>query len=142
MPERTGAVEPSPRLLPELTPSNRAFWTGGARGELLILRCASCRRWVHPPTNACPVCGGDVQPEAVSGRGTLFTFTVNWHPYNPAVPLPILIAIVELVEQEGLRFTTNIVDCEPEDLAIGMPVEVRFEDHGEIWVPVFAPAPA
>jgi hypothetical protein len=126
--------------LPKLNDSNRHFWTGGARGELLILRCRSCGRWVHPPTDVCLACGGELRPEAVSGRGSLFTYTVNWHPYNPAVPLPILIAIVELVEQDGLRFTTNVVDCAPEDLAIGMPLQVRFEDYGEVWVPVFAPA--
>ena len=48
----TGArvVEPAvPRMLPALTPRNRAFWTGGASGRLLIQRCADCDRWVHPP---------------------------------------------------------------------------------------------
>jgi uncharacterized OB-fold protein len=56
------------------------------------------------------------------------------------VPVPILLAIVELPEQKGLRFTTNIVNCEPADLKIGMPVNVLFEQYGEVWVPVFAPA--
>jgi uncharacterized OB-fold protein len=74
----------------------------------------------------------------VSGQGEVFTYTVNWHPFNPAVPVPIVIAMVELPEG-GVRFTTNIVDCAPADVRIGMPVEVRFESHGEIWVPVFAP---
>ena len=69
----------------------------------------------------------------------MFTFTVNRHPYNPAVPLPYVIAIVELPEQEGLRFTTNIVHCEPEAVTIGMPVRVLFEQYGEIYVPVFEP---
>ena len=132
--------ELGPRMLPTLTPENRAFWTGGAKGELLILRCRSCGLWVHPPRRTCPACDGDeLVPEAVSGKGTVFTFTVNRHPYNPAVPLPYVLAIVELVEQENLRFTTNIVDCVPESVEIGMPVRVAFEDHGEIFVPVFEP---
>jgi len=130
----------SERILPPLTELNRPFWTGGARGDLLILRCRTCGHWVHPPASPCPACGGDsLVPEPVSGKGTIFTYTVNWHPFNPEVPVPVLIAIVELPEQEGLRFTTNIVGCEPEDVRIGLPVEVRFEDHGEIWVPVFTP---
>ena len=78
-------------------------------------------------------------PEATSGKGTVFTFTINRHPYNPAVPLPYVIAIVELPEQEGLRFTTNIVHCAPEDVTIGMPVRVLFEQYDEIYVPVFEP---
>jgi uncharacterized OB-fold protein len=128
-------------MLPELTPLNRDFWTGGADGELRILRCQECRFWIHPPVDTCPSCGSkSVKAEATSGRGTVFTFTVNRHPYNPDVPLPILIAIVELDEQANLRFTTNIVGCEPDDLRIGMPVAVQFEQHGEVFVPVFAPA--
>ena len=50
-------------------------------------------------------------------------------------------ALVELVEQEGLRFMTNLVNCDPESVSIGMPVRVLFEDHGEIFVPVFEPDP-
>jgi uncharacterized protein len=129
-----------PRMLPPLTDANRAFWTGGANGELLILRCATCRRWVHPPAATCPDDGCALAPEAVSGRGTVFSFTVNRHIYNPAVPPPYVIAIVELDEQPNLRFTTNIVGCAPEDVAIGMPVTVTFEPHGEVFVPVFQPA--
>ena len=63
----------------------------------------------------------------MSGRGTVFTYTVNHQPFNPAVPVPYVIAIVELEEQAGLRIATNIVDCEPESVCIGLPVEVRFE---------------
>ena len=127
-------------MLPQLTPQNRHFWTGGANGELLILRCGACGRWVHPPASACPSGdGGELVPEATSGKGTVFTFTINRHPYNPAVPLPYVIAIVELPEQVGLRFTTNIVNCEPEAVTIGMPVRVLFEQYDEIFVPVFEP---
>jgi uncharacterized protein len=130
----------SARILPPLDELNRPFWTGGARGELLILRCQTCRDWVHPPVSPCPSCGGgELVPEPASGKGSVFTYTVNWHPFNPEAPVPTLIAIVELREQDGLRFTTNIVGCPPEELRIGLPVEVRFEEHGEVWVPVFVP---
>jgi uncharacterized protein len=132
----------SQRMLPTLTPENRPFWTGGADGKLLILRCGACGRWVHPPAAECPTGdGGALAPEAVSGKGTVFTFTVNRHPYNPTVPLPYVIAVVALPEQEGLRFMTNVVNCDPESVTIGMPVRVLFEDHGEIFVPIFEPDP-
>ena len=139
----TGArvVEPAvPRMLPALTPRNRAFWTGGASGRLLIQRCADCDRWVHPPGDRCPVCGGELRAEPVSGRGTVFTFTVNAHQFHPDVPPPNLIAIVELAEQEDLRIPTDIVGCEPAGLRCGLPVRVLFERHGEIFYPLFEPA--
>ena len=131
----------APRMLPPLTDVNRPFWTGGARGELLVQRCQGCGRWVLPPTDRCPACDGELRAEPVSGRGTVFTFTVNRHPYNPAVPLPYVVALVELEEQAGLRCMTNIVGCEPEAVVIDMPVRVRFEDRGEVFVPVFEPDP-
>lgn len=129
----------SPRLAPPLDGVSRPFWTGGANRQLLIQRCESCTRWVHPPTGLCPDCTGPLVAEEVSGRGSVFTFTVNRHPYNPEVPVPYVIAIVELDEQPGLRFTTNVVGCEPEAVHIGMPVEVTFEPAGEAWAPVFQP---
>jgi uncharacterized protein len=128
----------APRILPALTPENRAFWTGGAAGELRILRCASCRRFVHPPAPTCP-CGGALAPEAVSGRGTVFTFTVNHQPFRAEVPPPYVIAIVELAEQADLRLPTNLVHCAPEAVHCGMKVRVVFEPQGEIFVPLFEP---
>ena len=75
--------------------------------------------------------------------GRVFTYTVNYQPFNPAVPVPYVIAIVELAEQADLRIAANIVDCEPDSVHVGMPVEVRFERHdvddGSVFVPVFAP---
>jgi uncharacterized OB-fold protein len=76
----------------------------------------------------------------VSGRGTIFTYTVNRHQYHPDVPPPYVIAIVELDEQPDLRVVANVVGCDEPDLRIGLPVEVGFEQHGEHHVPVFAPA--
>jgi uncharacterized OB-fold protein len=120
---------------------NRPFWTGGADGQLLIQFCASCQRWIYPPAPRCAECEGSLEWRPVSGAGTVFTFTVNRHQYHPDVPAPYVIAIVELAEQPGLRFTTNIVDCDPDAVEIGMPVQVTFEPAGdEAWAPVFRPA--
>lgn len=126
-----------PRILPALTDVNRSYWTGGAEGRLLIERCVDCRRWQHPPKGVCAECGGRAEPEAVSGRGTVFTFTVNQQPYHPEVPPPYVIAIVELEEQADLRVPTNIVGCPPEAVTIGAPVRITFEQHGDVHVPVF-----
>jgi uncharacterized protein len=129
----------APRILPPLTDVNRAFWTGGASGQLLIQRCTGCSRWVHPPTNRCLSCDSALSVEAVSGDGTIFTLTVNHHEYNPAVPPPYVIAIVVLEEQDDLRIPTNIVNADHEALEIGTRVRVLFERHGDVFVPVFEP---
>ena len=131
------------RMLPTLTDHNRAFWTGGGNGELLIPWCEHCQLWVLPPGADCRDCGGALDTRPVSGRGTVFTYTVNYQPFLPAVPVPYVIAIVQLDEQSDLRIAANIVDCEPDSVHIGLPVEVRFERHDvgddRVYVPVFAP---
>jgi uncharacterized protein len=127
------------RMLPALTDVNRDFFTGGATGQLLIQHCASCDRWIHPPTSACPTCDGPLEAKPVSGRGTVFTYTLNLQKFHPEHETPNLIAIVVLDEQDDLRVVTNIVGATVEDVSIGMPVEVAFERHGEIFYPVFEP---
>ena len=139
----SGEVAAPGRMLPELTAHNREFWTGGVDGRLHIPYCESCGRWVLPPEADCPHCDATLGARAVSGEGTVFTYTVNHHSFNPTVPSPYVIAIVELVEQSDLRLAANIVDCEPDSVTIGMPVAVRFEKQetadGTAFVPVFAP---
>ncbi|HEX3705887.1 MAG TPA: OB-fold domain-containing protein [Mycobacteriales bacterium] len=125
------------RMLPKLTDANRAFWTGGANGDLLVQHCDACDRWLLPPVEACPACGGAVTVRPVSGRGTVFTYTTNYHQFHPDVPPPNLIAIVTLDEQDDLRLMTNLIGCTEDDVASGSAVQVRFEDHGEVFYPVF-----
>jgi hypothetical protein len=129
------------RVLPRLTDRNRHFWTGGAAGELRFLRCRACGTFVHPPAPLCPAClSRDLAPEAVSGRATVVTFTLNHQPWVPGPDHPYAIAIVEIEEQPGLRLMTNVVNCPPESVRIGMPVRVVFEQHEDVFVPLFEPA--
>ncbi len=107
--------------------------------QLLIEHCDKCGRWVHPAAGECRDCGGPLAARPVSGRGTVFTYTVNYHPYNPEIPVPYVIAIVELAEQSGLRVAANIVGCEPESVTCGMAVGILGE-RGSGGAPQFAPA--
>ncbi|HEY7052715.1 MAG TPA: Zn-ribbon domain-containing OB-fold protein [Mycobacterium sp.] len=142
MPDEVLPATPA-RILPKLDEHNRAFWTAGADGHLMIARCTQCGLWVHPPPADCPDCGSALVARPVSGYGTVFTYTVNHQPFNPAVPVPYVIAIVELAEQTDLRIAANIVECEPDSVYVGLPVEVRFEHHDvdgeDVFVPLFAP---
>lgn len=123
-----------------MTWESRPFWTGGEKGQLLIHRCRSCRGWYHPPAPACYRCRStDVGPEEVSGAARVAAFTINEHPWLPAFPPPYVIAIVEIDEDPTVRLTTNIIDCEPSAVHIGMPVRVGFDHCDDTWVPVFRP---
>ena len=88
----------------------------------------------------CPQCHSKAQHwEAVSGRATLHTYTVNHQAWMPGPELPYVVAIVELPEQAGLRLTTNIVGCPIAELEIGMALRVTFEQHDDVWIPLFEP---
>ena len=130
----------SPRTLPDLEPHTEAFWTGGQSGRLMINRCQACHRYVHPPVPMCPTCHSrDVTPEAVSGKATVASFTVNHVPWVPNLPVPYVFAAVELEEQPGLRLSTEIVNIDPEAVSIGMAVQVVFKQQKEIYLPLFEP---
>jgi uncharacterized OB-fold protein len=117
-----------------------AYWDGAARGELVIQRCGDCGHWIHFPEPACPSCGSErLGFEPVSGVGTIETFSVIHRSFVPefADRTPYVIAWIALPEQAGLRVFANVTDCEPREVAIGMPVEVCFEQRDGRAVPNF-----
>ena len=129
-----------PRSLPALDFDNRPYWTGGEHGQLLIQRCQRCSHYIHPPTSFCPACESrDTACEPVSGRGRVVTFSVNYRQWVPGLPDRYVIALVAIDEQDDVRLATNIVDCDPDDVDFDMPVQVRFEQNEDMWVPLFAP---
>jgi hypothetical protein len=87
----------------------------------------------------CPVCRSrQWEPRVVSGRGTIIGYTVNRHQWSPAFVPPYALAVVALAEDPSVRLTTMIVGGDPEAVAIGQEVEVRFEHHEDVWLPLFA----
>jgi acetyl-CoA acetyltransferase/uncharacterized OB-fold protein len=128
------------RPLPQLTPANEWFWTAGADGRLRVQRCDDCHALVHPPVPICPVCRSRAwAPHAVSGRATVVALTVNHHRWLPDLEPPYVIANVALEEDPSVRLTTNVVGCPPEAVHIGQEVAVRFEQHEDVWLPLFEP---
>jgi uncharacterized protein len=127
------------RLLPRLTDDVAFFWTSGEDGVLRFLRCDDCGFYIHPPGPVCPRClSRHVQPQPVSGLGHVETFTVNYQQWIPGSD-PYIIAWVSIDEQPDVRLTTNLVGVEPDDVWIGMPVRVLFEQADDVWLPLFAP---
>jgi uncharacterized OB-fold protein len=130
---------PSLRLLPYLSDDNRFFWTSGEDGTLRILRCNACNFFIHPPAPLCRRClSRDVAPAAVSGRGRVESYSINHQQWIPGSD-PYVIAWISLHEQPDVRLTANLVDVEPSDLFVGMEVAVEFEQHEDVFLPLFRP---
>ncbi|MFF3567549.1 thiolase C-terminal domain-containing protein [Nocardia jiangxiensis] len=135
--------EPIPvRPLPQPTLASAEFWRSGADGILRISRCGDCQRWFHPPMPVCPTCHSRaVEPTPTSGKATVVGFSVNHQTWLPAFPPPYVVAVVALDEDDRARLTTNIVGCEPDSVHLGMRVRVRFEQHEDLYIPLFEPDP-
>jgi uncharacterized OB-fold protein len=133
-------VESFPRILPKVTGRNAHFWHGGADGVLRLQRCQMCRRYLHPPSPVCPSCRSMwLTPEPLCGRGSVYAFTVNHYRWLPNMEPPYVVALVELVEQDGLRLLTNIVGCPTDEVRTGMAVEVVFSRNQDVYVPLWRP---
>jgi uncharacterized protein len=127
--------------LPRIDEESKGYWEACQRHELVVQRCLDCGRMRHYARALCPACLSErVEWVRCSGRGTVYTFTVTHQNQAPGFrdALPYVLAYVEL--EEGVRLLTNIVECAPEAVAIGMPVSVVFEDATpEVTLPKFKP---
>jgi uncharacterized protein len=132
----------APRVLPRLDSENRFFWTSGAEGQLRFLRCQDCSTFIHPPRPVCRRCLSEkVAPEAVAGTGTIDTYTVNYQAWRPDLEVPYVIARVAIDGAPGVFLTTNIVGCAVDTVEIGDRVRVKFEQHGDVYLPLFERIP-
>lgn len=113
--------------LPKITRQSKPFWEACKRHELTIQRCTECG-WTHlPPAELCPKCSSELEWIPASGRGKVHTFTIFYVSYHPEFQdLPYNVSIIEL--EEGPLLLSNVVNCENEDIKVGMPVKVLFED--------------
>ncbi len=116
------------------------FWDACLRSEFLVHRCGRCSRdyW---PASSCTEHGGDAMRWVpASGRGEVHTWTVFRRTYDPelGLPVPYIVAVIQL--DEGPFFHTNLVDCAPEDVAVGLPVEAVFTElRPGVVIPRFRP---
>jgi uncharacterized OB-fold protein len=126
-PERTPGLP-----LPRLYEWNRPYFQAALAGKLVLQQCRACGQLIYYPRPACPEClSMDYDWVELSGRGTVYSFAIVWRPQHPAfLPrVPITLATIQL--DEGPQMVSNIVNCPPERVVIGLPVRVVFERVSE-----------
>ncbi len=137
-------------LLPELATINpsdvtRPFWDACKRRELVMQHCAACDRYQHPPLAGCRRCGGaQLAWKPVGGRGQVFSFTVIHHPAIPQLreQVPYAAVVVELDEAPEARLVSNLLDVSPDEIEVGMPVELAWDEVEGVVFPRFRSAGA
>jgi uncharacterized OB-fold protein len=125
--------------LPAMEGLTQEFYGWCKQHELRFQRCADCGAWRHVPREMCAACGSWKWEWAPSsGRGTVFTWTVASRALHPAFQQNVPYAPTVIEMEEGVRLLSEVVDCAPEQLKIGMRVEVVFDDvTPEITLPKF-----
>ena len=120
------------------------FWDGVGQHKLMILQCQNCGHYIHYPRPVCRFClSTDLSPKQVSGKATIFSWTETWQAFHPfwIDKIPYILANVELVEQEGLKMMSNIIDCPEDQLKAGLALEVVFKEVAPgLTLPLFRPA--
>jgi hypothetical protein len=130
------------RNLPVPTKASAEYWDACRRHELLIQRCTGCAKLQFYPRLVCASCSeNSLQWIRASGRATLTTYTIVRRPVSRAYAAAVPYVVALVVLEEGPTMMTSIVSCGIEEVRIGMPLEVVFEDWPEgVTVPKFRPA--
>ncbi|MBI4334496.1 MAG: Zn-ribbon domain-containing OB-fold protein [Chloroflexi bacterium] len=121
------------RPVPVLEPDTAPFWEALARHEFRLFRCKRCGAWYFPVAycrnHANEPFFGNMEWAIASGRGKVFASLIHYRAFHYAFrkDVPYTYALIEM--DEGPMLTSNVVQCDPPQVYIGMPVEVVFEDH-------------
>ena len=127
--------------LPHPTLYDQEFWEGTKHNELRLLRCTGCGAVRVFGDPMCAECNAmETESFVASGRGTVWTWTSTYHPFSARwrgrVPYNLTVVLLD----EGPRLLTMVVDCAPEQMHVGMPVEVAWEDATpDLSLPKFRP---
>jgi uncharacterized OB-fold protein len=131
------------RPLPRLDELDTApFWQATGEKRLTYQCCADCGTVVFYPRRHCTGClAGKLEWHTASGKGMIYSFSVvrqSYHPFFRAL-VPYAVAWIDL--EEGPRLLSNVVGIDdPGSLEIGQAVEVEWEPHEELCIPLFKPA--
>ena len=135
--ENTDYIKP----LPVIQPHSQAFWDATQNGKFLIQHCIDCDSNIFYPRRDCPECWSNkLDWIEASGKGEVYSFSITYEGVEEkfVADLPIVLAWVDL--PEGPRVNTNIINCDPEDVFIGMQVELVYvKATDEITIPYFQP---
>ena len=131
--------------IPLKNQDNHPYWDAADRHELMIQKCESCQHYSHPPGPACAKCGStELSWENLGNEvnGTVYSFIISYRPFLPGFQddLPLVIAVVELEKVPQVKLIANVLNCNPEEVEIGMNVKMTWQDMTEEralpqWIP-------
>ena len=137
--EALGEVDATVGIPPAVTEETEAFWSAARQGRLLAERCRSCGAAWFPPRGMCRSCHSrSTEAFEVTGRGRVYSFTVNHQQWLPGLAVPFALVLVEFPAHPGVRVFGRLRGCAPEATRVDMEVEVGFQPGpGGFTIPSF-----
>jgi uncharacterized OB-fold protein len=114
-------------LEPPVSPGTEPFWDATRRHALVLPWCTACERAMWYPREVCPAClESNIEWRPAAGIGTVYATTVNHlpGPGRDASDVPYVVALIDL--SEGVRMMSNVVNCAPDEVVVGMPVQITW----------------
>ena len=124
---------------PAVTEETGPYWAAAQEGRLMLERCLACGAESLPPRGVCRACTSRQTTMAeVTGRGVVYSYTVNHQRWLPGLDVPYAIVLVEFPDHPGVRVAGRLRGCAPGEAAVGMEVDVGFEPGpGGFAIPSF-----
>jgi len=115
------------------------WWQAAAEHRLTVQRCDDCGFMRLPPAPVCGECRSQaLHLTQVSGRGVVYTYTIVHRPIAMDQQVPFVVAVIDLEDAPGVRMISNLVEIDPEQVEVGLPVEVAWEDMSvDLAIPRF-----
>ena len=109
----------------------KPFWDYCKQHELRFQRCSRCGSFRFHPVPLCWKCQSfDYDWVHSRGEGRVYAKIVVHHPAHAATRevVPYNVVVVEMDDCGGTRLISNVIGSANDDIKIGMPVEVVWED--------------
>jgi uncharacterized protein len=124
-----------PKPIPVPDEVSKPFWEAVNERRLVVQHCTACDRLQYPPQERCAECGSadNLAWKEVQGRGRINGYCVMYDAR--IVPLredqPFNLAVIELEEDPAIKFLSHLPGTPVDEVPVGAPVEVVFQDVGE-----------
>jgi len=117
-------------------PDGAPYWAAAKRHRLSLQQCDQCHSFLYPPGPACPHCGSslisynDIGSE-VTGR--VYSYIISYRAFVAGFSddVPYVVALVDVDGVPDVKILADLIDCRPDEVRIGMPVHMTWEDRTE-----------
>lgn len=128
--------------LPVPDVDSQQFWDNCKAHELSAQRCDDCGNFRWPPQPFCPQCySWKFDWTKLAETGTVYSFVVVHYVSIPAYQddVPYVVAHITIDRTDDqVTMISNVIDCPWQEVRVGMPVRLVFQDvTPEITLPKF-----